>query len=98
VNYIIAGGGGRLKETQSEWGKFHHILKVTVRPNEVNEEVIALQKEFSIEDLFEERVFVHLLPIIQDRVWIVCGFGLFIMIWGIGSLILIIKSFRKARH
>jgi Icc-related predicted phosphoesterase len=98
VNYIITGGGGRLKETQSEWGKFHHILKVTVRPHEVTEEMIAHEKGFSIEDLFEERVFVHLLPIIQGRVWILYGVGLFVMIWGIGSFILIIKSFRKARH
>jgi len=98
INYIIAGGGGRLKETQSEWGKFHHILKITASPNGVTEEMIALQEGFSIEDLFEERVFVHLLPALQGRVWILYGFTFFIMIWGIGSLILLIKSFRKATH
>jgi 3',5'-cyclic AMP phosphodiesterase CpdA len=64
VNLIVSGGGGRLKQSQPEWGKFHHILKVTVDEDKISEDVITIQGEWGVEDLFEEWVFTNLFPLL----------------------------------
>jgi hypothetical protein len=66
VNLIVSGGGGRLKPSQPEWGKFHHILKITVEQQKFFEEVITIQKQMGWEDDFEEWIFVHLFPLIEN--------------------------------
>jgi hypothetical protein len=68
VNLIVSGGGGRLKSSQPEWGKFHHILKITVEPEKFVEEVITIQEQFELEDEFEEWVFTHLFPFLGTSV------------------------------
>ncbi|MCX8116826.1 MAG: metallophosphoesterase [Desulfobacterota bacterium] len=62
VNLIVSGGGGRLKPSQPEWGKFHHILKITVEPKKIVEEVITAPQQFGLEDRFEEWVFTNIFP------------------------------------
>lgn len=41
---VLGGGGGRLKSWQSEWGKFHHLLKITVDENLVSESMIIIHR------------------------------------------------------
>lgn len=64
VNLIVSGGGGRLKPSQPDWGKFHHILKITVEPQKFVEEVITIQEQFELEDTFEEWIFTNLFPVL----------------------------------
>ena len=64
VNLIVSGGGGRLKRSQPEWGRFHHTLKITVEPQKFVEEVITIQKQFELEDAFEEWIFTNLFPVL----------------------------------
>jgi len=80
VNLIVSGGGGRLKPSQPEWGKFHHILKITVEPEKFVEEIITIQEQFELEDEFEEWIFTNILPIlgttIQVYYLILIGFAI----------------------
>jgi len=62
VNLIVSGGAGRLKHSQPDWGKFHHILKITVEPEKFVEEVITLQEQSEWEDRFEEWIFANVFP------------------------------------
>jgi len=68
VNLIVSGGGGRLKPSQPEWGKFHHILKITVEPQKFVEEVITIQKQFDLEDVFEGWIFTNIFPVLGTSV------------------------------
>lgn len=68
VNLIVSGGGGRLKRSQPEWGKFHHILRITVEPEKFIEEVITIQEQFELEDKFEEWVFTNIFPILGTSI------------------------------
>ncbi len=69
VNLIVSGGAGRLKRSQPEWGKFHHILKITVEPQKFSEEVITIQEQFALEDAFEEWIFTNVFPVIDGSAW-----------------------------
>ena len=83
VNLIVSGGGGRLKQSQPEWGKFHHILKITVEPEKFVEEVITIQEQFELEDEFEEWVFTHLLPFMGTSVIVYyLAFFVFVIVAG----------------
>lgn len=64
VSLIVSGGGGRLKSSQPEWGKFHHILKITVEPEKFVEEIITVHKRFGLEDKFEEWIFTNIFPVL----------------------------------
>ncbi len=94
---VVGGGGGRLKSWQSEWGKFHHILKVGVDQSTIVEEMIALQESFSLEDWFEEKVFIRLFPIFQNRGRTLYGLFLVFMASGISSLVFFFVSLKKKR-
>ena len=69
VHLIVSGGGGRLKKSQPEWGKFHHILRITVDQDKISEEIITIPKEMGWEDRFEEQVFTHLFPALRHPIW-----------------------------
>jgi hypothetical protein len=81
VNLIVSGGGGRLKPSQPEWSKFHHILKVTVEPEKFVEEVITIREQFELEDEFEEWIFTNIFPVLGTSVrvyyLILIGFAIF---------------------
>ena len=98
VNYIIAGGGGRFKERQSEWGRFHHLLKVTVGEALVAEQMITLQDRFGITHRLNEWIFINFFPLIQNRGWILYGTTFLLISWGVTSLILFIKSLMKPKY
>ena len=74
---VLGGGGGSLKSWQSAWGKFHHGLKITVGEHSVTEDIMALEHGALFEHFLEWRIVVDVLPLIQDRVWVVYAFGFF---------------------
>ena len=98
TNLIVSGGGGgRLKKWQPEWGKFHHILRITVGEDMMNEEMMILKGEvFPLSEL-RKWVFVHLFPILKDRDWVLyCGCILFLSL-GTFSVACFIISLRRRR-
>ena len=94
VNYVVTGGGGRLKRRQSEWGKFNHILRVTVDKGKVAEEIITVEGQIGVEDRFEEKIFTLLFPIIQNAFWIL--YFVFVVLL-IGSGYAVSKLVRRLR-
>ncbi len=99
VNLIVSGGGGgRLKQSQPEWGKFHHILRVSVNHDIITEDVITLSNRWiSFEDIFEERVFTKLFPMVRHRGWILYGLFFLFFLLGICSLALFYISLRRRK-
>ena len=95
VTLIVSGGGGRFKGYQPEWGKFHHILKVTVEKDQLSEEIMVFPDRIPLKDSIEEMVFVKLLPIVENRGWVLYGLlGLFLS-WSGASVIIWVRGFRK---
>ena len=97
VNLIVAGGGGRLKATQPEWGKFHHILRVTVDKDTVSESLIVSQKEFPVGDNLRHWTFSLLFPIIDNHGWILYGLLLIFLFLSLLASILFILSLRRRK-
>jgi len=96
INVIVSGGGeGLLKKWQPEWGKFHHILRITVDQDKATEEVITIQSQFELEDKFEEWIFTNLFPIIQNSMWLLWSiFVLLLMMSGV-LFLKFIKTIRR---
>jgi len=83
VSLIVSGGGGRLKRSQPEWGKFHHILKITVEPQKFVEEIITIQEQFELENAFEEWTFTNIFPVLGTSARVYCLiFTGFAMVFG----------------
>lgn len=83
VAFIVSGGGGRLKPSQPEWGKFHHIMKMTVDKEKVSEDIITVRSDWGIEDLYEEWVFTSLFPLIgtsREVYYLIFG-GILMLTW-----------------
>jgi hypothetical protein len=96
VNLIVSGGGGRLKPSQPRWGKFHHLLSITVDENIISEHVIVLPGEArSIGGIVEKETFIHLFPMIQERGWVLYVLFIFFLFWGIYSVKICLRQFRK---
>jgi len=97
TNLIVSGGGGgRLKKWQPEWGKFHHILRITVGEDMMSEEMIILKGE--VFPLSEPRkwIFVHLFPILKDRDWVLySGVVLFFSLGVFSAACFVISLKRK---
>ncbi|RPJ06634.1 MAG: hypothetical protein EHM36_06735 [Deltaproteobacteria bacterium] len=89
---VSGGGGGHLK--RSEWGEFHHLVRVTVGHGKASEEVITVPRQFELEDDFEEVVFTHLLPWVDHAGWV---FYLLMGIFLLGSGVLFIKFLNSLR-
>jgi hypothetical protein len=97
VNLIVTGGGGRLKGSQPDWGKFNHILRVTVDVNKVSEEMITLHintflKIKDLEDEFSEMLFLKVLPVIQSQTWVLYGFFCLFVLSAIYFFVLFVGS------
>ena len=92
INLIISGGGGRLKERQPEWGKFHHILKVRVNEHGIEENLIVLKEEMGFEDRFEHWIFTQVFPRIKNHAWIPYLTTGFFLCLGVFYLIFFIKE------
>jgi Icc-related predicted phosphoesterase len=86
---VLGGGGGRLKSWQSDWGKFHHLLKINVNEDLITEDMVVFPGEaWNFRRTFKKWTFVHLFPIIENRVWILYVGLLFFLFWGIYSVIM----------
>jgi len=93
---VLGGGGGRLKSWQSEWGKFHHLLKINVDENIITEDILVLQEEVSnFRRTFKKWTFTHLFPIIENKVWILYIGVIFTLSWGIYSVIILLRYLKK---
>jgi hypothetical protein len=71
---VLGGGGGSLKSWQSNWGKFHHGLKITVGDTTLAEDIMALQKDVFFHHSMDWGIVVYLLPLVQDRIWVLYVF------------------------
>jgi predicted phosphodiesterase len=71
---VLGGGGGSLKRWQSNWGKFHHGLKITVGEDTLTEDIMVLQKEVFFHHSVKWGIVVGILPLVQNRVWMVYVF------------------------
>jgi hypothetical protein len=97
TNLIVSGGGGgRLKNSESPWGRFHHMLKITVDENVVSEGMMIHPGELSsVWGALKPWAFVQFFSIVDDRGWILY-FGIFLsMSWSIYSVIMFLISLRK---
>jgi hypothetical protein len=96
VNLIVSGGGGRFKSRQSDWGRYHHILKVSVDPSTISEEALVLGERVGFADLLQEWVFIRFFPLIHHRAWLLYAAASVFFSGGIFALLLFLRSFRKA--
>ena len=71
---VLGGGGGSLKRWQSNWGKFHHGLKITVGEDTLTEDIMVLQKEVFFHHSMGWGIVVGILPLVQNRIWMVYVF------------------------
>jgi hypothetical protein len=95
VDLIVSGGGGRHKLSQPEWGKFHHILRITVDHDKISQEILTLPGQFSFLESFKKWLFNHFFPLIKKRGWApYCLFFLFLSS-GIYSLGFFVRSLKK---
>ena len=99
VNMIVlGGGGGRLKSWQSEWGKFHHLLKINVNESIIIEDMMILHGEVSnFSRTFKKWIFIHLFPIIENRRWLLYFGVILFLSWSTYSVICLVNSFKKGR-
>jgi hypothetical protein len=98
TNLIVSGGGGgRLKKWQPEWGKFHHILRITVGEDMMSEEMMILKGGvFPLSEL-RKWVFVHLFPPLKDRDWVPYSGVILFLSLGTFSVACFITSLRRKR-
>ena len=82
---VLGGGGGRLKLWQSKWGKFHHLLKISVDENMIIEDMLTLPKKVSTPTrTFKKWIFLNLFPIIQNSIW---------LLYLVSTILLILSGF-----
>ena len=94
VNLIVSGGGGRLKASQPEWGKFNHILKMTVDPRGISEGILILpEKRFDLGNSMEKWAFIYVLPLVEGGVGILYLFFFCSFSCGILSVIISLRLF-----
>ena len=99
VNLVILGsGGGRFHSWQREWGKFHHLLKVTVDEDQVTEDMLVLQREpKNLIRTFRKWCFISLFPNLRNRGWVLYGFFILVLCWGVSSVIIAVRHLRSRR-
>jgi len=94
VNLIVSGGGGRLKASQPEWGKFNHILKITVDPKGISEGILILpEKGLYFGNSMEKWAFIYVLPLAEGREGILYFFFFCSFSCGILSVIISLRLF-----
>lgn len=98
IKFFVVGGGGRIKKSQPEWGRFHHILKIKVGEQMINENLIVLKDSFWFEDSFQHWVFTQLFPKLHGQIWLIylsTGLFLFLVIFCSIFLILSLLKYKK---
>lgn len=92
---VIGGGGGRFKDTQSDWGKFHHVMRVTVDREMISEEMMTIEKRLGLFNSLEEWSFVRLFPIIENMEWVLYTLTTLFISLGIYSIFWLILNLSK---
>jgi hypothetical protein len=97
TNLIVSGGGGRLKQRQPEWGRFNHIMKITVDENGMSEGMIILKKEAgNLREAFKKWGFIQLFPILKDSVWIIYLLVAILLVLSGCSFFIFLKMIRQS--
>ena len=93
---VLGGGGGRLKSWQSEWGKFHHLLKINVDEHTIIEDMMVLDNGgVNFSGTIKKWVFISFFPIMKDRIWIPFLGAILFLVFGIYSFVCFAYSFKK---
>ena len=93
---VSGGGGGALKKWQPVWGKFHHLLKITIDENMVSEGIMILGADGNnLKETFKKWIFIHLFPILPNPTWV---FYLVFVIFITFSGFFCFKFLRAIRH
>ena len=88
TNLIVSGGGGLMKEWQPLWGKFHHIMRITVDEDMITEGIITLPGEvISFSGTLEKWLFIQVFPVVKDRGWIFYSLLIIFLFWAIYSVV-----------
>jgi hypothetical protein len=96
TNLIVSGGGGgRLKKWQPEWGKFHHLLRITVNEDMISEEMMILKGVvFPLSEL-RRWVCIHLFPILKERDWVLYSGVIVFLALGTFSVVCFVVSLKR---
>lgn len=67
---VVGGGGGRLKSWQSQWGKFHYLLKITVYEDGILEDILAYNEgEIVFIWKVKKWIFFNILPFVKNYIY-----------------------------
>jgi hypothetical protein len=99
TNLIVSGGGGgSLKKVQPEWGKFHHLLRITVDENSISEGMMILPGAvLDIQGTMKKWMFIQFFPIIKDEGWILYVLFLCFLAWGLSSVIIFSRLLKETK-
>jgi len=93
---VSGGGGGDPSNEETEWGKFHHLLRITVNENGFTEEMmISADTRDDIRERLKKRMFISLFPIIEGKGWVLCFLFTCFLAWGISSVIIFFRLLKK---
>jgi hypothetical protein len=98
TNLIVSGGGGKIKSWQPQWGRFHHILRITVDENTISEGIIVIPGEvISLSGTLRKWTFIHFSPFIKDRGWILYFGVILFLSWGIYFVVCFVSFLKKRK-
>lgn len=99
TNLIVSGGGGgALKKWQPRWGKFHHIMRITVDENMVNEGIMILSGEVShYHRALEKWMSIDLVPALENKNWVIYFLLIVFSFWGIYSFVKFFVSLKEEK-
>jgi len=100
TNLIVSGGGGgRLKKWQPKWGKFHHIMRVTIDENGVNEGIMILPGEVSnFRRTMGKWMFINLVPALENKNWVIYSLLIVFSFWAIYSFVRFFNSLKEGKR
>jgi hypothetical protein len=100
TNLIVSGGGGgRLKKWQPKWGKFHHIMQITIDENRVNEGIMILPGEVSnFRRTLGKWMFINLVPALENKNWVTYFLLIVFSFWAIYSFVRFFNSLKERKR
>lgn len=94
---VISGGGGRFKSDQPEWGRFRHLIRVTVEKDMVDEDILVAGEGLGLRIAFQHFAFTQLGPALGGRTWVFYGSFFLFAAAAFFFLIGYIRSLRRWR-